>query len=109
MLVLTRKANDAIMLFWEGAPAEGEAAAVSIRILEVSGETVRIGIEAPAAVRVLREEVWLATRANRAAAESPPPATLPAAPGGRPVSGSHPLSPHPRKPKPVPPEKPGSR
>ncbi|MCY0886430.1 MAG: carbon storage regulator [Firmicutes bacterium] len=112
MLVLTRKASDAIVLFWEPGPGAGDAPPpIHIRVLEVSGETVRLGIEAPAQVRVLREEVWLATQANQAAADSPPPATLPPAPGSRPAA-SHPLvptAPRRRTSPPVPPGKPGSR
>lgn len=49
MLVLTRKASQAIMI--------GEN--VEVSVLAVSGDKVRIGIEAPRAVPVYRKEVWL--------------------------------------------------
>lgn len=49
MLVLTRKASQAIMI--------GEN--VEVSVLAVSGDKVRIGIEAPRAVSVYRKEVWL--------------------------------------------------
>ena len=49
MLVLTRKASQAIMI--------GDD--VEISVLAVSGDKVRIGIDAPRAVPVYRKEVWL--------------------------------------------------
>jgi carbon storage regulator len=48
MLVLSRKVGDAIIV--------GEA--VSLRILEIRGKTVRVGIDAPAEIQVHREEVF---------------------------------------------------
>jgi carbon storage regulator len=47
MLVLTRKRGERIMI--------GED--VVITVLEVSGDQVRVGIEAPRSVKVMREEV----------------------------------------------------
>ena len=47
MLVLSRKTNDTIQI----------ADNVEIRILEIKGETVRIGIEAPKSVDILRGEL----------------------------------------------------
>jgi carbon storage regulator len=49
MLVLTRKANQAIVI--------GDD--VEVSVLAVVGDKVRIGIEAPRAVPVYRKEVWL--------------------------------------------------
>jgi carbon storage regulator len=49
VLVLTRKASQAIMI--------GDD--VEVSVLAVSGDKVRIGIEAPRAVPVYRKEVWL--------------------------------------------------
>ncbi len=49
MLVLTRKASQAIMI--------GED--VEVSVLAVTGDKVRLGIEAPRAVPVYRKEVWL--------------------------------------------------
>lgn len=68
MLVLTRKRGEALVIGDE---------AVVVRVLEVSGDTVRLGIDAPRAVGVLREEVWLAIAANRDAATPPAPGDLP--------------------------------
>lgn len=44
---------------------------VVVTVLEVSGETVRLGVRAPREIAVHREEVFLALQeANRAAASS---------------------------------------
>lgn len=44
---------------------------VFVTILDVSGQTVRVGIAAPEGIPVYREEIWLAvTEENRAAAEA---------------------------------------
>jgi len=52
MLVLTRKLGEVIRV--------GDA--VTVRILEVKGNQVRLGIEAPPDVRIYREEVYRAIR-----------------------------------------------
>ena len=42
-----------------------------IEVLEVRGQTVRIGIDAPRSIPVYREEIWLEVkRENQAAAEA---------------------------------------
>lgn len=44
---------------------------VFVSVLEVSGQTVRLGIDAPRSVRVYREEIWLEVKAqNEAAAQA---------------------------------------
>jgi carbon storage regulator len=49
---------------------------ISISIIEVRGDQVRLGVDAPRAVKVFRQEVFDAIKAeNKAAAESKP--TLP--------------------------------
>jgi carbon storage regulator len=58
MLVLTRKPNESIMIGDE----------IELFILSVTGEKVRIGIEAPREIPVFRKEVWLAIRQEDAAA-----------------------------------------
>jgi carbon storage regulator len=59
MLVLTRRANQSIMI----------GADVVVTVLEVRGDQVRIGIEAPRSIAVHREEVFRELEeANRAAA-----------------------------------------
>lgn len=50
MLVLTRKLGEIIRV--------GDA--VTVRVLEVKGHQVRLGIEAPSEVRIYREEVYRA-------------------------------------------------
>jgi carbon storage regulator len=63
MLILSRKVNEKIMI--------GDD--ISVSIIEVRGDQVRIGVDAPKAVKVFRQEVFDAIRAeNKAAAESAP-------------------------------------
>jgi carbon storage regulator len=50
MLILTRKVGELIRIGDE----------VTIRVLEVRGSQVRLGVEAPAHVRIFREEVYRA-------------------------------------------------
>jgi carbon storage regulator len=50
MLVLTRKLGEVIRV--------GDH--VTVRVLEVKGNQVRLGVEAPAEVRIYREEIYLA-------------------------------------------------
>ena len=72
MLNITRRRGERVVL--------GDD--VFISVLEVSGQTVRLGIDAPRSVRVYREEIWLEVkRENEAAAHatgSALPADLPA-------------------------------
>jgi carbon storage regulator len=61
MLVITRKSGERVCL--------GDD--VTVTVLEISGSTVRLGIEAPAEVPIYRHEIWLAVKhENQAAAES---------------------------------------
>jgi carbon storage regulator len=55
MLVLTRKANQSIMI--------GDD--IEVSVLAVMGEKVRIGIAAPRAVPVFRQEVYLELQQGR--------------------------------------------
>ena len=49
-----------------------------IEVLEVRGQTVRLGIDAPRSVPVYREEIWIEVkRENQAAAEAAAGAKLP--------------------------------
>jgi carbon storage regulator len=52
VLVLTRKSNESIMIGDE----------IEISVLAITGEKVRIGIEAPRAVPVFRREVYIEIR-----------------------------------------------
>ncbi len=66
MLILSRKLNEKIMI--------GDD--ISISIIEIRGDQVKIGVDAPKSVKVFRREVFDAImEENRAAAESS--ATLP--------------------------------
>jgi len=60
MLVLTRKAGEAVSI--------GDS--IMIKVIEIKEGQVRIGIEAPADQRILREEIRVKVRKeNRSAAE----------------------------------------
>ena len=61
MLVITRKSGERICLGDE----------ITITVMEISGSSVRIGIEAPAEVPIYRHEIWAAIKEeNRAAARA---------------------------------------
>jgi len=61
MLILSRKINEKIMI--------GED--ISVSIIEIRGDQVRIGVDAPKVVKVFRQEVFDAIKAeNKAAAQS---------------------------------------
>ena len=62
MLLITRRAGEKIMV--------GDD--VVVHVMEIVGNTVRVGIEAPRSLPIYREEIWHAVREeNRAAAEAP--------------------------------------
>jgi carbon storage regulator len=68
MLRITRRSGERIVL--------GDD--VFIEVIEVSGQTVRLGIDAPRSVRIYREEIWLEVkRENEAAAQAATGAELP--------------------------------
>jgi carbon storage regulator len=61
MLVISRKSGERVCL--------GDD--ITVTVLEVVGSTVRLGIDAPAEVRVFRHEIWEAVkRENLAAADT---------------------------------------
>ena len=65
MLIITRRAGEKIML--------GDD--VIVHVMEVVGNTVRLGIDAPRSLPVYREEIWeLVMAENRAAAQAAPDA-----------------------------------
>lgn len=68
MLVLTRKKQQSIMI--------GDD--IEIAVLDVIGDKVRIGIQAPREVAVFRKEVFLEIRAPQAQAQDPVAGALPA-------------------------------
>ena len=59
MLVLTRRANQSIVIGRD----------VTVTVLEIRGDQVRLGISAPREVSVHREEVWLELEKASAAAD----------------------------------------
>ena len=62
MLVLTRRANQSIMIGHE----------IVVTVLEVRGDQVRLGIKAPRSIDVHREEIFAQLQqANRDAAVKP--------------------------------------
>ncbi|MDR1867422.1 MAG: carbon storage regulator CsrA [Treponema sp.] len=61
MLILSRKINEKIII--------GDN--ISISIVDIRGDQVRIGVEAPKTVNIFRQEIFDAIKAeNKAAAES---------------------------------------
>jgi carbon storage regulator len=52
---------------------------IFVSVLEVSGQTVRLGIDAPRSVRIYREEIWLAVKRENEAAAGAAGADMPAA------------------------------
>lgn len=63
MLVLSRKLNESIMIGDE----------IEVTVVEIQGDQVRLGVQAPRSVRVYRREVYQAIQEqNRAAALSVP-------------------------------------
>jgi carbon storage regulator len=73
MLVLTRKKNQSIVIGGKGNPGTGE---IEVVILDISGETVRLGVRGPREIAVYRKELYEAIReenirAARAAGEMP--------------------------------------
>ena len=79
MLVLARKLNESIMVGND----------IEISILEIKGDQVKLGINAPSNVKVYRQEVYAAIQdENKLAANSLWNSTLPIIPGSIPSSGS---------------------
>jgi carbon storage regulator len=67
---------------------------VFVSVLEVSGQTVRLGIDAPRSVRVYREEIWLEVKAqNEAAAQAAAAAEIPEMPANLPSGQGGPTVP----------------
>lgn len=61
MLVLTRRAGESIMI----------GSDVVVRVVEVRGDVVRLGVDAPREVQVHREEVYRELQAANQSAASP--------------------------------------
>ena len=67
MLIITRRPGEKIML--------GDD--VVVHVMEIVGNSVRIGIQAPRSIPVYREEIWNAVRDENQAAAGAAPADLP--------------------------------
>lgn len=67
MLIITRRPGEKIML--------GDDTV--IEVIEVSGSSVRIGIDAPRTLPVYREEIWRSVKEENAAAAQADPQALP--------------------------------
>ena len=67
--IITRRAGEKIMV--------GDD--IVVHVMEIVGNTVRVGIEAPRSVPVYREEIWHAVRDENRAAADAAPLELPAA------------------------------
>lgn len=61
MLILSRKSGEAIKINED----------IEIKILDITGDKIRMGIDAPSNVRILRSELVLTAENNREAADSP--------------------------------------
>jgi carbon storage regulator len=70
MLMMTRRAGEKIVL--------GDD--IVIEVVEVTGNTVRLGVNAPRSLPVYREEIWAAVRAENEAAAAAKDVVLPQAP-----------------------------
>jgi carbon storage regulator len=67
VLIITRRPGERIML--------GDD--VRIHIMEIVGNSVRVGVEAPRSVPVYREEIWTAVKEENQAAAAADTTTLP--------------------------------
>jgi carbon storage regulator len=67
MLIITRRPGEKIML--------GDDTV--IEVIEVSGSSVRIGIDAPRSIPVYREEIWRSVKEENAAAAQSDASVLP--------------------------------
>ena len=84
MLILSRKSGESLVI-------DGR---VIVKIIRTDGDTVKVGIEAPANIPVHRQEVYEEIqKANREAANQAPLAKLPSLVKPKNTSGSTPLKP----------------
>jgi carbon storage regulator len=72
MLILSRKLGESIVI-------DGK---ITVKILRVDGDVIKIGIEAPASVPVHRREVYEEIQRNNQAALMKPNVSLPKLAGG---------------------------
>jgi carbon storage regulator len=67
MLILSRKTNEKIMI--------GDD--ISVTVIEIRGDQIRIGVDAPKQIKVYRQEVFDLVKAENRAAAAAEPAKLP--------------------------------
>jgi carbon storage regulator len=67
MLIITRRPGEKIML--------GDD--IVLHVMEIVGNSVRVGIQAPRSIPVYREEIWDAVREENQAAARVAPDSLP--------------------------------
>ena len=78
MLMLMRRLGERVVI--------GEE--VVVTVIEISGQSVRLGIAAPQSLPVYREEIWLAIKAQNEAAADAAADALPASTQPPKVSGA---------------------
>ncbi len=72
MLILARRPGERVVIGDE----------ILVTVMEVSGNTVRLGIAAPQGVSIFREEIWLAVKEENRAAAAADADALPIEPVG---------------------------
>ncbi len=78
MLILARRQGERVVIGDE----------ILVTVMEVSGSTVRLGIEAPQGVSIFREEIWLAVKEENRAAAAAQADALASLPVGEVAAGS---------------------
>lgn len=91
MLILTRRPGERVVI--------GDD--VTVMVMEVTGQTVRLGIAAPKELPIYREEIWLAIHAEQAVASDALPSDV--------QSGPSDVQPEPSDVQPEPSVEPGSQ
>jgi len=78
MLILARRPGERVVIGGE----------ILVTVMEVSGSTVRLGIEAPQGISIYREEIWLAVEEENRAAAAAAADALPSSPIGEVLSAT---------------------
>jgi carbon storage regulator len=89
MLILARRPGERVVIGGE----------ILVTVMEVSGSTVRLGIEAPQGISIYREEIWLAVEAENRAAAAAAADALPSRPLGDVPDAENPPSAEKREPE----------
>lgn len=68
MLVLSRQKDESIII----APdPEDDSNQITVTVIDVRGDKVRLGFEAPRSTRVHRKEIWVAIMKEKKASSDP--------------------------------------